>query len=228
MHIIGIITQKREKIYYLIYLIKHLKKYNIQSVAKGRKFMVIIKKNELDLINKQINELFNFYQNQIRPLVAELGTQELTGYHGLTTHTDAVVFRGIDYALNMQESALPVVFACACHDMARTDDAFNLNHGPDAVPMAKTIIEKYKHMLNNDNIESILYAIANHTNGVHAPDYISACLWDADRTRLSWEYGFDPAFYNTERGQKVASEQAKNYLEYQKKCIPNHIWLETY
>lgn len=190
--------------------------------------MFIINQTEQYKTQKQIKELFDFYKNNIRPLVEKMGTQQLVGYHGLQTHTDAVVFRGIDYALNMKESALPVVFACAFHDMARTDDGFNLNHGPDAVPMAKIIMGKFQHMINTKEFDSILYAIANHTNGVTAPDYISACLWDADRTRLSWECGFDPAFYNTERGKKIASDKAEHYLQFQRKCIPNHLWSKTY
>lgn len=186
----------------------------------------IIKPENID--KKQIAELFRFYTNDLRPIVAEMGTQELTGYHGLTTHTDAVVFRGIDCALSLNQNAMPVVFAFAFHDMARTDDDFNLQHGPNAVPLAKIIMNKYENLLDDKSKEMILFAIANHTNGEIAPDYVSACLWDADRIRLSWGYGYESRFYNTERGDKIASGAPENYLDLQKQCIPDHKWDKTY
>ena len=177
---------------------------------------------------KQISELFNFYTNELKPIVAEMGTQKLTGYHGLTTHTDAVVFRGIDCVLSLNQNAIPVIFACAFHDMARTNDSFNLQHGPNAVPLAKIIMNQYENILDDKTKEMILFAIANHTNGEIAPDYVSACLWDADRIRLSWAYGYEPRFYNTERGDKIASSNADDYIDLQKEFIPDHEWDKIY
>jgi len=176
----------------------------------------------------KVRKHFNFYINSVRPLVEEICTQQLDGYHGLKTHTDAVVFRGIDYSLSLNQEPVPVIFACAFHDMARTNDGFNLTHGADAVPMAQQIMVKFPKLLNKKEIKSIIYAITNHTNGISAPDYISACLWDADRTRLSWQYGFDAGFYNTERGKYVASENYEKYIKFQQKCIADHIWEKTY
>ena len=45
----------------------------------------------------QIREYFDFYQKEVLPLVEKLGFQQEEGYHGLYTHTKAVVFRAIDY-----------------------------------------------------------------------------------------------------------------------------------
>ena len=44
----------------------------------------------------QIRKYFNFYQKKVLPQVRKLATQPAGGYHGLDTHTDAVVFRAID------------------------------------------------------------------------------------------------------------------------------------
>lgn len=176
----------------------------------------------------QIQKYFDFYIKNVRPLVEKICTQEMYGYHGLHTHTDAVVFRGIDYSLSLNQDPNPVVFACAFHDMARTNDGFNLNHGPDAVPMAKTILNQFQNIIDKNTQKAILYAIINHTTGTLAPDYISACLWDADRTRLSWQYGFDANFYNTIRGKQIASQQYDNYLKFQQKCIKDHVWDKSY
>ncbi|MBR5904544.1 MAG: hypothetical protein IKZ49_03360 [Alphaproteobacteria bacterium] len=181
-----------------------------------------------NLQTSQIQKFFDFYVNEIRPLIEKICTQEMYGYHGLKTHTDAVVFRGIDYSLSLAQDPMPVLFACAFHDMARTNDDFDLEHGANAVPMAQKIMTKFPKILDEKLIQSIIYAITNHTIGNSAPDYVSACLWDADRTRLSWQYGFDEKFYNTERGKYVASENSEEYIDFQKKCIENHMWDSTY
>ena len=48
-----------------------------------------------------ISKYFEFYTKNLKPLIANVCTQPLNGDHGLNTHTNAVVFRGIDYAVNM-------------------------------------------------------------------------------------------------------------------------------
>ena len=174
----------------------------------------------------QIKKSFIAYQEKIYPLIAQICTQEMDGMHGLDTHTAAVVFRGIDYALSLHQNPLPVMFACAFHDMARTNDEFNIEHGKNAVPMAKEIMRKFK--LDRETQQSINFAITNHTIGIVAPDYISACLWDADRTRLSWGYGYEPNYFNTLRAKQIASSNYKKYIKFQQKCFPNLNWDKTY
>lgn len=175
----------------------------------------------------EIKKTFNFYLKDLKPLVAEIGSQKKNGMHGLDTHTNAVVFRGIDYALHMYQDPIPVVFACAFHDMARIADEGDKDHGERAVPMAIRIMKKFPYLLDQDTRLSILYAILNHTNGETARDYISACLWDADRTRMAWHYGFDEKFFNTSRGKYVA-QHWKQYLEFQRFCIPKINWSKQY
>jgi len=170
---------------------------------------------------------FNFYLHELKPLIAQIGQQKLDGMHGLNTHTTSVVFRGIDYALHMGQDPIPVVFACAFHDMARTNDGYETEHGKQAVPMAIKIMKKFPGLLNQDTRFSIMYAILNHTTGKIAPDYISACLWDADRTRMAWQNGFDGSFFNTNRGSYVAQHYRK-YLEYQRSYFPQINWSKQY
>ena len=148
--------------------------------------------------------------------------------HGLNTHTNAVVFRGIDIALSMQFDPTPVIFACAFHDMARTGDGWDTEHGKNAIPMANKIMEQFPSLLPLETKSAILYAIKNHTTGEKAPDYISACLWDADRVRLSWKYGFNPRFFNTDRGAHIASHNFHEYIEFQKRCLPYLLWSKQY
>ena len=175
-----------------------------------------------------IDKYFTFYIEQIQPLVSELGTQNLEGMHGLQTHTNAVVFRGIDYALSLRQEPMPVVFACACHDMARVNDDMDLDHGKNALPMAMKIMKQFPDLLDKQTRLSVLSAIMNHTNGTVATDYIAACLWDADRARMSWKYGFNQKFFNTQRGAFVAESCPTRYIEFQKKCFPYLTWSRQY
>ena len=167
----------------------------------------------------KIREYFDFYQEKVLPEVEKLATQKKEGYHGLHTHTDAVVFRAIDYALELGKNPMPVLFAAACHDMARTHDDYDEMHGENALPMAQKIMQKFKKELTDSEKQSVLLAIKDHTTGGSAGDYISACLWDADRTRLSWERGYREVFFNTEYGKKVASGDGKKYITWQNKVL---------
>jgi hypothetical protein len=177
---------------------------------------------------KNMRKYFKFYQTQILPYITLCTTQNPNGCHALDKHTSAVVFRGIDYALSLNENPIPVVFAGAFHDMARTNDGFDKNHGADAVPNAVKIMQYFPTVLSVKTQEQIVYAITNHTTGAIAPDYISACLWDADRTRMSWVYGFDEKCFNTERGKYVASHPACDYVKFQQKCFPKLFWSHEY
>ena len=174
----------------------------------------------------EIQKNFNKYLKQLYPLVSKICTQEKTGMHGLETHTAAVVFRGIDYALSLKENPWPVILACAFHDMARTNDDFDTEHGKNAVPMAEQIMQKLQ--IKKQIQESVKFAIINHTTGIVAPDYISACLWDADRTRLAWEYGYKPNYFNTLRAKQIASSDYNKYIKFQTKCFPDLTWQKTY
>ena len=81
----------------------------------------------------EMHKYFDFYTYKILPQVQLYTTQKADGCHTLS-HTASIVFRGIDYALSLDENPMPVVFAAACHDMARTHDGFDINHGKNAVP----------------------------------------------------------------------------------------------
>ena len=167
----------------------------------------------------QIQKYFDFYQTKVLPEVEKLATQKQEGYHGLHTHTKAVVFRAIDYALELGENPMPALFAAACHDMARINDLYDEEHGKNAVPLAQEIMKKFPDKLTEIERQSVLNAIENHTVGTHANDYVSACLWDADRTRLSWEHGYHEKFFNTQYAKKVASGSEEEYRAWQNKVL---------
>lgn len=179
----------------------------------------------------EVRKPLEFYLEHVQPLVKTFGTQPETGIHGVDTHTLSVVFRGIDYALSIGKTGneiIPVVFACAFHDMARTNDGADITHGRNAEPMAKEIMDKFPDLLDKNTRTNILYAIRLHSIFTGpALEYISACLWDADRTRMAWKYGFDEKFFNTQRGKYVAQHYQK-YLEFQRRLFSGFDWSKQY
>ena len=167
----------------------------------------------------QIREYFDFYQREVLPEVEKWGFQQEDGYHGLYTHTKAVVFRAIDYALELGKNPVPVIFAAACHDMARIGNGPEKKHGPDALPLAEKVMEKFPKLLNETERQAVSRAIEFHTEGQKAPDYISACLWDADRTRLAWDFGYHAEYFNTDYAKRIASHGAEQYTDWQNKVL---------
>ena len=167
----------------------------------------------------QIREYFDFYQKKVLPYVEKYATQKKEGYHGLYTHTDAVVFRAIDYALELGKNPMPVIFAAACHDMARINDGSDEGHGERALPLAKKVMNRFPKRLTDTEKETVLVAIRMHSIGMQTSDYICACLWDADRTRLSWERGYHEKYFNTPYAKKVASGDSITYIKRQNKIL---------
>lgn len=148
--------------------------------------------------------------NDILPSIENIGTQPKYGYHGLYTHTFQVAQFAIELALSVWTDPLPVILGAALHDIARTHDDDDYAHGPQGAKIARDFLnENYKHLFPG-TIDKIVYAIENHTIGEKAPDLISACVWDADRIRLSWEMGYDEKFFNTEYGKYIASLPRSN------------------
>lgn len=160
---------------------------------------------------------YQLYFNQILPQIAEITTQSKYGYHGLS-HTSQVAMFGIDLAFSINQDALPVLLAAGLHDCARTNDAWCTEHGPRAVLVGRKFLLRHYADLSEQTIRKILYAVENHTVGTVAPDEVSACLWDGDRIRLSWEHGFRPEFFNTARGREIAgmdTDGQRKYIENQ-------------
>lgn len=152
--------------------------------------------------------------DQILPQIEKITTQSRFGYHGLS-HTCQVAMFAIDIAQHINQDALPVLLAAGLHDCAREHDAWCTEHGPQAAIVGRDFLARNYNDIPEKTKQQILYAVANHTTGRIAPDGVSACLWDGDRIRLSWENGFRPDFFNTIRGREIAAlnlEQQKYYI----------------
>ncbi|MDW3024880.1 MAG: hypothetical protein R8N50_04325 [Alphaproteobacteria bacterium] len=156
---------------------------------------------------------YKLYFNQVLPQVTEVTNQSEFGYHGLS-HTNQVAMFGIDLAYSINQEVLPVLLAAGLHDCARTNDEWCIEHGPQAALVAWNLLNKYYPNMSRETVRKILFAIENHTIGRTAPDGVSACLWDGDRIRLSWENTFRPEFFNTARGHKIASMSPENQKRY--------------
>lgn len=181
------------------------------NIVIGPEFSIKEDINTLESIEK-IKDAFSFYKNEILPLILDNPkvTQQIDWwYHSLNGHTKEVVFRGICCAISLGEDPIPVVFACACHDLARTNNEYDEEHWPNAVPVTTEIINNEKFNLTEKQKKQIIEAVRDHTiwEWGKAPNYISACLRDADRTRLSQERGYKEEFYSTEQGKKIAAQR---------------------
>ena len=172
------------------------------------------KKNEL-------KKYYEFYKNEVLPKIRTIPevTQIDYGYHGLLTHTEWVVIRWIFFALALDKNPYPVIFACAWHDLARINGRYDELHWPHAVPIVSKLMDMFGDLLTDDEKENVKNAVRKHTIWALAPDYISACLWDADRTRLSRERTFRKKYFNTEIWKKIASHDAKEFMEFVNDCL---------
>ena len=177
------------------------------------------------------NEAARYFETQIMPLVKNFTTQHECGYHGLE-HTELVALRAIDIAVaeghtDMNKELLPVMLAAALHDSARTDDAYNNTHGPDAAYRRETatFLDNPKFRLTETHKQQIKDAVAHHTDAMPSifkkHDFVTKCLCDADRVRLSWERGHDKKYFFTRTGNELGTMtpyRVKDYIagwEYQ-------------
>lgn len=170
---------------------------------------------------EKIRNAFSFYKKEVLPLIInnQTVTQEKEWYHWLYTHTQNVVFRWISYAVSLWKDPIPVIFACACHDLARKNDNRDTEHWKNAVPIAQEIMNNEKFILTEEQKNQIIDAIANHTEWKEASNYIAACLRDADRTRLSWDRKYNEKYFNTEQWKKIASWKREDFIKFQNLCV---------
>lgn len=164
--------------------------------------------------------------SEVMPKIERVTNQSRYGYHGLT-HTAQVGMFGIELALSVHQDPLPVMLAAGLHDCARTNDEYCELHGPRCEPVArKFLADNYPDMMPID-VERIVTAVKEHTVGRNSNDLVSACLWDADRVRLSWEMGYAPEFFSTPYGRKLGAlprvKQEKYISDQEKFLIKNGI-----
>ena len=186
---------------------------------------------------QQDKKLFwiKFAFDQVMPKIEKITKQKGLEFHGLP-HTEQVILFGIEYALSEGINPTPVILACALHDCARTHDDYDETHGPNCVPIAKKFLYQNNFDLTEQEKEQIIHAVEYHTIGKNAPNKIAACLWDADRTRLSWMYGYAEKYFSTQKAKEIASlppvQKQKEYEQEQinliKKAKVNSHFYQAY
>lgn len=172
-------------------------------------------------LQEEITKQFKFYEEEVLPKIHSIKevTQKAYWYHWILTHTEWVVFRWIYFALSLWEDPTPVIFACAGHDLARTGDWEDYAHWPNAIPIVTKLMDMFDNLLTDNQKEMVKNAIKYHTGWEKAPDYVSACLRDADRCRLAREWEYYEKYFNTEPWKKVASWSIVEFLEFENKCL---------
>ena len=124
--------------------------------------------------------------------------------HGMQ-HIDRVV----EFAKKIAKRECPqnyddVVVGAYLHDLGRTDDDFNYEHGPKGAQIAEFLIEKHWPWLEK---ERIVKAIQFHSHGETTKDKLIGAIWDADRLDLT-RFGriIDISYLSTRTGKRMAEE----------------------
>lgn len=164
-----------------------------------------------------------FLEEQIMPRLQRFTRQQTAGYHGLE-HTELVALRAIDVALSLgyerQSDLMPVMLAAAIHDCARTDDEYNTHHGKDVanMPEVQNFLADPVFNLSEKQKSQIRTAAYYHTEAMpddgNPYDYVTKCLCDADRARLSWESGHSVKFFFTAKGNELGSMNPWRVMDY--------------
>ncbi len=132
----------------------------------------------------------------IMPILNSLYCTELSPYHG-QEHAFSTSQQALQLALKLDINPIPPILAAVLHDIGRTSDDED-QHAKNSALMAQVIIkDRFRLWIAESDAELVIAAIKNHTDGTHAQNLIEASLWDADRSRLSWEHGFNQRFYST-------------------------------
>lgn len=200
------------------------------NVANNKKMLLDTRK-DIFLCPSHLKQLIeqkvyysNLFFKEVLPKIKQVSYQPEYGYHGLS-HTSQVAMFGLDIALSVNQDPLPVLLAAGLHDCARTNDDYCEKHGPNCEPIARKFLsENYDYLLPSVK-ERIIDAVKKHTTGMRTVDLVSACLWDADRIRLSWEMGYEPKFFSTPYAKNIASltkPQQDKYIKKQEDFLVAH------
>ncbi|MCQ2562619.1 MAG: glycosyltransferase, partial [Alphaproteobacteria bacterium] len=168
----------------------------------------------IDASNGKLPEKFDFdtyytfyklFELVILPEVLKISPITLSGYHGIE-HTKTVGRFALDLSIALNQNPIPALFAAALHDCARKHNYYDEEHALNAIPVAKKLFTKdIALLLNKKEQHQVIEAVRNHTVGKNATDIISGILWDSDRIRLSWDRTYQPEFFSTAPGRKIAS-----------------------
>lgn len=161
----------------------------------------------------------------LAPHARSYSQQSDLGYHGFE-HSLFVARVAVHLALEEGINPLPVIAAALLHDAGRLSDQADHAHAELGADIAALILEPWLgQYLDAPTRQQVIEAIRHHTELTPATDAVAACLRDADRLRLAWEQGFDPAFFATKTGTLYARRPAQYGLN-QLASLSSEPWLE--
>ncbi len=141
---------------------------------------------------------------ELVPRACTYSQQPHNGYHGFA-HSVFVARVATLLALRSGYNPLPIMVAGLLHDAGRCDDEAGPEHAALGAEIAALVLEPWLgHWLDAPIREAVVDAIRGHAKEGTAVGDIAACLQDADRLRLAWERGFDPQYFTTAAGAKLA------------------------
>lgn len=164
---------------------------------------------------------YKLYETGIMPAGDAVAPLTLPGIHG-REHLAQVGRFALDISLFHDVNPIPALLAAAMHDRARVHNEYDEEHGPAAVPLARLLLESepWRAWTTPREREEIYEAIRNHTVGRGAADPVSGALWDGDRIRLSWKWGYSPEYYSTKRGMELGQLPPPAQEEFEESWAP--------
>lgn len=113
---------------------------------------------------------------------------------------------------------LVVALFAACHDVARTHDGRDLEHGPMAAQWVGRDLTS-QLTLDERRLETLLEAITRHTDGEVSDDPTIGACWDADRLDLV-RIGFpmNPAMLSTAAARSSSLQRSAARLWARDRC----------
>ena len=158
-------------------------------------------------------EWISWFNTELLPIAQKL-YNGVTGMHGIEHISSVVAFSIIicseEYPNEPDEFVKSCILAAVLHDCARVKekDGWDEDHAENAVPKIKAFKLLFNNTFNlqEDNWNDIIEAVRTHTSGIggNPVNKIASVLWDADRVRLSWFYGYDEQYFSTNTGKRLA------------------------
>jgi len=155
------------------------------------------------------NNLFSELEREIIRQFVFLFKKNATTYHGFD-HIYRVSEIAFDLALNEAPKFANNIFLAAClHDLGKTTDGPEKNHGLKAIFIAKKLLKSY---WPKANINFILKTIIRHEKSLPVNDPAAGCMLDADRLDL-FRLKMEPKekFLSTQGGKNILKAVREKY-----------------
>jgi radical SAM protein with 4Fe4S-binding SPASM domain len=164
------------------------------------------------------------------PTLGPYALQPVTGYHGLL-HSYRVARDASLLALENDSNPLLAMIAGVLHDAARANDEDEQEHALAGSVLAQAVLaKKLTAWLTYEGVLRVVDAVRGHVDESTPTDSVAQCLNDADRLRLAWERGYDPHYFATSAGARLAiggADFARNWTASRLRAGPTELKFEV-